>query len=379
MSEFGTYDFGLTADEEARAARLHAASIVIDLLHFGPLGARSFTDEMQARERAAFERGGLEQAARAAREHVHALTAGACYRELWEASGVTAGSRDWSMDTPRNLLDTLGVATLAFDRHDWLVKALVAEDFRRAKREGLRAGWLNTQLVGTLTPDELPLCHASGLRMLQPTYNAMNHLGAGCTERVDAGLSHTGVAMVRRANELGVIIDTSHCGPRTTIDCCEVSSAPVIASHTSARAVFDHDRGKSDEELRALAATGGVIGVLAIPFFLAPGRDPVLIETWLDHIDYVAGLVGAEHVAIGTDWPLPYSTFYLQCALTAEALAESGFREEHNIQVAHLVGFDDYRDFPNVTRGLVKRGYSDAQIAGILGENFLRVFEAVCG
>jgi len=85
-------------------------------------------------------------------------------------------------------------------------------------------------------------------------------------------------------------------------------------------------------------------------------------------------------VAIGTDWPMWYPKAYLPRALSSAALVKIGFRDEHNIQpTENLVGFDDYRDFPNITRGLVKRGYSDDQIKGILGENFLRVFEAVCG
>jgi membrane dipeptidase len=97
----------------------------------------------------------------------------------------------------------------------------------------------------------------------------------------------------------------------------------------------------------------------------------------LDHIDYVAGLVGWEHVAIGTDWPLALDKESLHA--TESTWGSIGFRPEHNVNAADLIGFRDYRDFPNITRGLVGRGYSDEQIQGILGENFLRVFEQVCG
>src|SRR5207253_1958845 len=128
------------------------------------------------------------------------------------------------------------------------------------------------------------------------------YVGVGCTERVDAGLSNFGLQVVERCNQLGVIVDTSHCGRLTTLDACRASRTPVIANHASARAVHAHVRGKSDEELDAIAASGGLIGVVAVPFFLAGGHPT--IEAMLDHIDYIAGRVGWRHVGIGTDWPL---------------------------------------------------------------------------
>jgi membrane dipeptidase len=103
------------------------------------------------------------------------------------------------------------------------------------------------------------------------------------------------------------------------------------------------------------------------------------IEAVLDHIDYIADLVGWRHVSLGTDWP-NQSPDDLQRRIMGNAFAELGFREEDRIDVTDRVrGFDDYRDFVNITRGLVKRGYSDEQITGILGENALRVFGEVCG
>lgn len=214
----------------------------------------------------------------------------------------------------------------------WVGKALRADDIRRAKAEGRHAAWLNTQLA-----------RAIGLM-----------------------------------NELGIIVDTGHCGRQTTLDACALSKKPVVASHTAARGVFDCDRGKSDEEMRRLADTGGVIGLVTNPQFLGPGRD-VDMWTWLDHVDYIVNLVGWQHAAIGTDWPMPLPKSALQKA-HARFVEESGWPvSDATIFTNNLVGFDDYRDLPNITRGLVKKGYSDEQIKGILGENFLRVFQEVCG
>ena len=213
--------------------------------------------------------------------------------------------------------------------------------------------------------------------MIGLTYNWQNYVGSGCTDRSDGGVTDFGARFIRRMNELGIIVDTAHSGRQTTLDACSTSSRPVIASHTSAEAVYRHDRAKSDVELRAIAESGGVIGIMAVPFFLS-GAEGVTIEALMDHIDYIATLVGWQHVAIGTDWPLQQTKASLR--RLDERAMRIGFRQEHRIDsVTNLIGFDDYRDFPNITRGLVKRGYTDEQVLGVLGANALRVFEDVCG
>jgi membrane dipeptidase len=158
------------------------------------------------------------------------------------------------------------------------------------------------------------------------------------------------------------------------------SKRPVTANHTAARGVFAHPRGKSDEALRAIADTGGVIGVVAVPYFLS--KEPAAtVEDMLDHMDHIAGVVGWKHVAIGTDWPLQVPDDVLKATLgTPECRRQAGWNEQHRRDVTQrLVGFEDCRDLPNITRGLVKRGYDDGQIRAILGESALRVFETVCG
>jgi membrane dipeptidase len=384
--EFGCYDFGLSSDQEARAARLHEESIVIDMLYWGPCTYLSYTDEMVAQletlwqttrdiGRTTVESNLLPQKMTVRGEFPE-------FKECWDASGVTAGNRTVDGFTSIGYLTTFfGTQIALFDSQPWVVKALTARDIRQAKAEGTHAAWLNTQLGAGVNADFINLLEPAydlGLRMVMLTYNSMTMIGAGCTERTDAGISNYGAQVVRKLNELGIIVDISHCGRRTTLDACELSSAPVIASHTSAQGVYDHARGKSDEELRAIADSGGVIGVVTVPFFLGPGAA-VGMDAMMDHIDYLVDLVGWEHVGIGSDWPVPMPKSLLRDVFSLVA-AGLGFRDEDNIDTTtNLVGFDDYRDFPNITRGLVQRGYTDEQIKGILGENFLRVFEAVCG
>lgn len=219
--------------------------------------------------------------------------------------------------------------------------------------------------------------YCQGLRSLMLTYNRMDNVGVGCTERVDAGLSMFGLDVVRHCEDLGIMVDVSHCGRSTTLDACRHAKRPVNANHTCAEVLSSVARAKSDEELRAIADTGGIVGILTVPFFISRKPRPT-VDTILDHIDHVAGLIGWQHVSIGTDWPYQVPDGIMARVL-GKNLAEVGFRPEDDVNIDDVtVGFEDYRDLPNLTRGLVKRGYSDEQIRGILGENALRVFADVC-
>lgn len=370
---FGHYDFGLTTEQEAHARDLHAASIVVDMLYWGPVTHRSFTAEMETELMAS----GGATTYRLIQKH--AAEGGELdYRQAWYDSGVTAGSRGVDLTTPEGVALTFGFHQRQFETFPWLRKALRAQDIRDAKANGQCAGWLNTQMVGGLRVDQLDSYYDLGLRMLMLTYNNLNHLGAGCTERTDAGVSNYGARVIARMNELGMLVDTSHCGKQTTLDACELSAAPVIVSHSCCEAVMPHQRAKSDQELEAIAGTGGLVGIVTVPFFLAAGD--ATMDSMLDHVDHAVRTIGWQHVGIGSDWPMMFPKEIVKQVFSPANLAETGFRAEHNVvPEQNLVGFDDYRDFPNVTRGLMRRGYTDEQIRGILGENFLRVFERVCG
>ncbi len=380
---FGIYDFGLSAEQEDRAARLHRESIVIDTLFQGPCGYRSFTDEMEAQLRADFEK--HNNAAKGLWDAVRMPVRGAIngefpdFEQCWRDSGITAGNRQVGGSNLEEAFSSFSLNQAQFDNLDWLSKATTAGDIRRAKAEGNHVGIVTTQNtvdVG-LDLDRLNQYYDMGMRMIQLTYNSVNFVAGGCTDRVDCGVTDFGVKFIKRMNDLGIIVDTGHCGRQTTLDACELSEAPVVASHTSAAGVRLHDRAKSDEELTAIAESGGYVGVYLVGMFLTD--DPnATIDHALDHIDYIAKLIGPEFIGIGSDWPMQAPEWGVQ--KLAEHALDIGFRPEHGVTMPkNLIGFDDYRDFPNIARGLVSRGYTDDQIRGILGENFLRVFEKVCG
>lgn len=381
----GEFDFGLSSADESRARSLHLQSIVIDMVSMG-LGGATIFDEFPKSVLA--ERippsGSLVSRTRAAwmlPYHLAFEGRSDAIRRYWDESGYTCASLPVS-GVGGEAVQTLETFNeLFYPQLPWLERALEAADIRAAKKKGSHAMFAYSQPGIESIPRDLKQIervHALGLRSLMLTYNRMDHVGVGCTERVDAGLSNFGVDVVAACNDLGIIVDTSHCGSATTLDACRMSRDPVTANHTCAKGVHDHQRAKSDEALEAIAATGGIIGVVAVPFFLSNLRRPT-IESMLDHIDYIVRRVGWQHVGIGTDFPLQLPLDVIEAAV-APRLAELGFRSEHNVDsTTWLVGYADGRDAVNITRGLVKRGYGDEQIRGILGENFLRVFECVCG
>lgn len=213
------------------------------------------------------------------------------------------------------------------------------------------------------SPEALRVFSALGLRVLGLTWNGRNLLAEGVGDPgADAGLTALGRRVVREANRLGVLLDVSHLTARSFWDLLEESSGPVIASHSNARALRDHPRNLDDAQIRALAATGGTIGINLVSAFLGQVPAEVDIKRVVAQIDYIADLVGPEHVALGPD-------FVDYLAL------EPG-----------LVGAIDYpvdlptiAALPRLTAALVQRGYSEGAIRGILGENFLRVLTTVTG
>jgi membrane dipeptidase len=386
----GRFDFGLSEEEEARAATLHHDSIVFDMvsMYAGGNLFSHYPQELQREFRACTHN---RSGARLFVETVFwpfemaLLGKSDLIRQWLQTSGLTCGAYDIDLpayDGGDPLSYDWDARIRRYAQMPWLRFVSTAADIRRAKRDGAIALYAFYQPVVPVLRDlkAFDVAHEKGLRAFMLTYNRMDHIGVGCTERVDAGLSMFGVDVVRRCNDLGIIVDTSHCGPLTTLDACRHSSKPVTANHTAASAIYAHPRGKGDEALRAIAATGGVIGVVAVPYFLSANPD-ASIESMLDHIDHVANLVGWRHVAIGSDWPLQAPDDVLVKTLgSVEHTQQAGWGTQLRRDVTQrLTGFEDCRDLPNITRGLVKRGYDDEQIKAILGENALRVFEQVCG
>lgn len=189
-----------------------------------------------------------------------------------------------------------------------------------------------------------------GVRALGLTWNCRNELADGCLEAgTGGGLTRFGRQVLGRMQELGMVIDLSHLSEAGFYDVLEHSRGPVVASHSNARAVCDHPRNLTDSQIRALAARGGVMGINFCPDFLCQGR-PATVDDVVRHVDHVASLVGIEHVGLGSDY--------------------DGIK-------ATPLGLEDVRRLPALTKALLARGYSEAAIRAVLGENVRRVLREV--
>ena len=259
-----------------------------------------------------------------------------------------------------------------------LMSATRAADIRKAKQEGKQAVMyqLEPQTIGRKL-DRIEIAYGLGVRMMLLTFNSRNYLGDGCTERTDMGLSYLGIEVVERLNDIGILIDLSHCGVQTSLDAIQFSKARVLFNHTGARALNPRSpRLKTDEQLRAIAEKGGLVGISAIPNQLSSEREQG-IEDMLNHIGYVVKLVGIDHVAIGLD-----NIFGDQVANHREWAASKSvdFRKSAmNLVADFMYGIESPLEWRNIIWGLVSRGYTDEEIEKIIGGNALRIIEEVVG
>jgi len=251
-----------------------------------------------------------------------------------------------------------------------------AADFERARTSGKVGILIGVQNSSHFRrPDDVNTFHALGQRVSQLTYNSRNLIGNGSTERSDSGLSDFGVAIVKRMNEVGMAVDTSHCGDRTTIEACEVSTKPVLITHSNARALVNgHPRTKPDEAILAMAKTGGVMGITGVRNFVR-NTEPTTIEHYIDHFDYVRDMIGVEHLGIGSDIDLyGYDAMPTEDyeRLKAGYKGSYAFRDRIDIE-----GIDHPQRMFDLTEALIRRRYADNDIKGILGGNFARVLAEI--
>ncbi len=250
-----------------------------------------------------------------------------------------------------------------------------APDLDRAKAQGKIAVMMGVQNAEHFREvGDVRKFHQLGQRCAQLTYNSQNMLGAGGTDRIDGGVSDYGADIIKAMNEVGMLVDVSHCGDRTTLDAIELSPGPIAITHSNCRALVAHPRTKTDEAIRKLAAKGGVMGITGVRMFVRD-RDPTTVEHMVDHIDHVANLVGIEHVGIGSDADLngydDMEAGQLK-QLRAYFKASYAFRDKIDID-----GFDHPQKIYDLTEALIRRGYSDSNIEGVLGGNFRRLLGGI--
>ncbi len=297
----------------------------------------------------------------------------------FKASGVTAIHTSLEDRNLSAATRDLAAWQARFDRWpDRLHKVLRAADLAVAKKSGRLGVLLGFQNATIVESDvrNLDALHAAGTRCIQLTYNSRNLLGDGCTERTNAGLSDFGVAVVHRLNELGIIVDLSHCGEATSRDGIEVSKAPPAFTHTMCKGVYDHVRAKSDALLRALANKGGVVGIATLGYFIGP-TPATTFDDYLRHVDHAVKVVGIDHVALASD----YSIRGIEATHTRESWYVprlSSFKPIYNVRWPPWIKeLDPPTRYRSIAHGLAKRGFTSAQLEKILGGNWQRYFGEV--
>jgi membrane dipeptidase len=265
---------------------------------------------------------------------------------------------------------------------------LRAADIRAAQeagKTGLIMGWQNLWPI-ELNLDRLAGFHALGLRVAQLTYNDANFVADGCGEERNGGLTVFGRKVVPELNRLGIAIDLSHCSERTTQETAGLSSQPVFLTHANAKSVDARLRNKTDESIRAVAATGGVIGCSVHGFMNWSGdpSQPPSLDNFVKHVKYVADLVGPERIGIGNDFACVQNVAEVDRILTLSKNyreAAGVFIEAFGNDLANRYPKETPtpREFPRILEVLDRGGFTAAEIDGIAGGNFLRAFGKVWG
>jgi len=345
MSPANASEAGVTADERVR--RFHDESFVFDGLSISYVLNEPYTERCLA--------GG-----------VNGTNVTVALEESWDA-------------VLRNLESYLA----KIEKSPLLTLCTTADELLAAKAAGKLGVVLGTQGASMLDDHlwRLEFLVRMGVRFFGLAYTTANAFGDGCGEKRDAGLTYLGEELISLADRLPIMIDLSHCGHRTRAEATARARAPVC-THSNADGLRRNGRNTEDATVKAMAAKGGMIGVCGLPRSLAE-ETPTLGDL-LDHIDYLVKLVGVPHVGLGLDYVEAYQD---QPSVVAPPSVVTWRTRRPDIfgplsafgRQSYPLGIESVLKLPNLTQGLFERGYTEAEVAAILGGNWLRTIRAGCG
>ena len=291
--------------------------------------------------------------------------------------GVTAANCTCSIwENFRDSMDQVARWQAHFREHaDLITQVFTTADIHRAKAEGrtgIILGWQNLSGIEDRL-DYLGLFKALGVGVMQIAYNTQNWVGTGCYEKHDGGLSEFGHEVIAEMNRLGILCDLSHVGPRTSEDVIRASTRPVAYTHCLPAGLKAHPRNKTDAQLRSIAERGGFVGVTMFPPFLRRGTQST-VDDYVEAIEYVLELVGESQVGIGTDftqgWGPEFFDWITRDKGRARKLTEFG-------EILNPEGIRTIGEFPNLTATMQRRGWSEARIRRVMGENWIALLREV--
>jgi membrane dipeptidase len=300
----------------------------------------------------------------------------AVFDGLLDGTNMITSNTPWSWDST---VYEIGMRLSDIAHQKFVVKAERVDDIIRAHREGQVALVLHLEgasMIGN-DLDRVDVLYGLGVRCMGLVYSESNAIGSGLREKADGGLTDFGYRVVDRMNRLGMAIDLAHVGDRTSLDAIEASSKPVFITHAGSRTVWPTKRMKPDNVLQAMAERGGVIGIEAAPHTTLSETHPRhSIESVMDHFRYLEKLIGIDHVAFGPD--TLFGDHVALHKLFSKQLSVAQIQSGKSFpEVEYVDGLENPSEYVNIVRWLVREGYSDQDIAKVVGENVLRVLGSV--
>jgi len=261
---------------------------------------------------------------------------------------------------------------------DLIMPVKTTADIRRAKeagKVGIILGFQNTSALEDRL-DTLALYKELGVGVIQLTYNTQNLVGCGCWEENDGGLSGFGREVVSEMNRLGIVVDLSHVGPKTADDAIKHSAKPCAYSHVCPTGLLDHPRNKTDEQLRIIVNKGGFVGVATYAPFMPKGGESTL-DDCVDLFEYMIKVCGEGNIGIGTDFMQDQDEAFFDWLRHDKGYARRMVPTRGTAPV--ITGLENLAQYPNLTRAMEQRGWSEARIRGVLGEKWLRFLKDIWG
>jgi membrane dipeptidase len=301
--------------------------------------------------------------------HEAGYTAASCTCSVWE-------------NLPGTLKNIAELKRLIDEYDDILRPVHTTADIAAAKEEG-RVGiilsWQNTSAIEDQL-DYLRLYKDLGVGIVQLTYNTQNLIGSGCWETTDSGLSDFGHDAVAEMNRVGIVIDLSHVGHKTSREAIEASTKPVIYSHICPAALRPDRRNRDDEELRFIVDHGGYVGVTPFPWLMAAGSDAT-VEDFVDALEYMIDVCGEDHVGIATDFGQDQPPTFTPWLMRDKGYGRivGGLAVDTFESIKMPEGIASIAEFPNITAIMERRYWSEERILKVLGQNWVALLREVWG
>ena len=368
LERVAPYTYPVSTEQEARVKRLFEENIVLSLHDHTFVAPENLADFFEFR-RQGRDWTGYEGLAASGLDGV--------FDAMMDGTAMITSKAGWKWD---DVITDIGLRLSDIAHQDMVKLALTTKDIEACKENGQIAFIVSLE-SSTMIENELDridILYGIGVRSMGIAYSEGNQLGAGLREKGDGGLTQFGRKAVERMNKLGIAIDISHSGDRTGLDAIETSDKPVFITHAGARALWPSRRLKNDETLQACAAKGGVIGIEAAPHTtLTEANRTHTLESYMEHVEYIANLVGIDHVALGPDvlFGDHVGLHHLLAGPLSIGAAHQGNEFE---EVEYVEGLENPAEaFPNIVRWLVAHDYSDEDVAKIIGGNVMRVLREV--